>query len=318
MKLPKLFGKKGDDEDLEDEDSEVEEPEADEEEDGEDEEDEDGEPAAGGPRKRLLIVVGGASVAVIVIVGVAALWFLGGDDGEGKDKAESDVPRVVVDIPPKVGGPGGGSSAQAGAPATLNVLATTSKGPAAGVVVAPVTMAAYGRVPMPAAPQPLAGVPDAALVEQSSLGPLPKVGADGRKPWQVYARPMDLKDDRPRISIVIIGLGLSRDATDAAINRLPGPVTLAFDPYATGLDDWVPLARQAGHEILLGVPMEPHDFPARDPGPQALMTSVDPQENLGRLTFLLSRLSGYIGIITVMGSHSPSYRYSFGLEGLVS
>ena len=41
--------------------------------------------------------------------------------------------------------------------------------------------------------------------------------------------------------------------------------------------------RRAGHEVLIGLPMEPADYPRRDPGPQTLLTSLDAAENLKRL-----------------------------------
>jgi polysaccharide deacetylase 2 family uncharacterized protein YibQ len=131
---------------------------------------------------------------------------------------------------------------------------------------------------------------------------LPRIAPDGREPWQVYARPFDRRDERPRIAIVIGNLGLSSAATEAAIGQLPGAVTIAFSPYATRLDQYVPLARNAGHEVLLGVPMEPVSYPANDPGPQALLTSLTPAENLQRLSWQLSRFTGYVGVTNYMGS----------------
>ncbi len=166
--------------------------------------------------------------------------------------------------------------------------------------------------PAPAPPEPpripaplsggLAPAPDPALVERSRAGLLPVIDKDGRQPWQVYARPFDHNDRRPRIAVVISGLGLSDAATEAAIQRLPGPVTLAFAPYARGLDRWIPLARAAGHEVLLTLPMEPVDYPANDPGPYTLLTSLSPARNLDRLHWVLSRSTGYVGIIDFMGS----------------
>ena len=57
----------------------------------------------------------------------------------------------------------------------------------------------------------------------------------------------------------------ARAATIAAINHTPAEVTLAFDPYAKNVGDWVGLARTAGHETLISLPMEPDDFPTSDP-----------------------------------------------------
>jgi polysaccharide deacetylase 2 family uncharacterized protein YibQ len=144
--------------------------------------------------------------------------------------------------------------------------------------------------------------PDPALVEKTQLGPLPRVSPDGRKAWQTYARPFDSGDRRPRIAIIINGLGLSGAATEAAIQRLPGPVTLAFAPYAKGLPQWIALARAAGHEVLLDLPMEPVNFPTNDPGPHTLLTSLTAKQNKVRLHWLLGRVTGYVGVVNRMGS----------------
>lgn len=156
--------------------------------------------------------------------------------------------------------------------------------------------------PIPPATQPLAPAPDPDLVEQSQKGPLPAISRDGREPWQVYARPFDGSDARPKIAIVVNWLGLSDAATEAAIQELPGGVTLAFAPYAENLTNWVRLARAAGHEVLLNLPMEPLNYPANDPGPQTLLTSLSPARNLDRLEWTLSRVTGYVGVTNYMGS----------------
>jgi polysaccharide deacetylase 2 family uncharacterized protein YibQ len=118
----------------------------------------------------------------------------------------------------------------------------------------------------------------------------------------VYARPFAARDDRPKVAVVMAGLGLSAAATEAAIKRLPPEVTLVFDPYGANLEQWLGLAREYGHEVLLSLPMEPASFPIDDPGPFALMTTVPPEENQKRLEFLLGRLGGYVGMAGRMGS----------------
>jgi polysaccharide deacetylase 2 family uncharacterized protein YibQ len=143
---------------------------------------------------------------------------------------------------------------------------------------------------------------DPALIERSASGPLPMVADDGRKAWQTYARPFDRGDNRPRIAIVVTGLGLATPETQAAIDRLPGAVTLAFNPYAADLPDWLQKGRAAQHEVLLAVPMEPVDYPREDPGPQTLLTALTPRQNLERLEWVLGRASGYLGVTNLMGS----------------
>lgn len=155
---------------------------------------------------------------------------------------------------------------------------------------------------LPAGPAVLPPDSDPELVERTPQGFLPKVAPDGRQPWQVYARPFEADDTRPRIAVVFTSLGLSSAATEAAIQGLPGGITLAFQPYADNLQHWIQLARAAGHEVLLNLPMEPVDYPSSDPGPQALFTALTPQQNLSRLDWALSRVTGYVGVTSFMGS----------------
>jgi polysaccharide deacetylase 2 family uncharacterized protein YibQ len=148
----------------------------------------------------------------------------------------------------------------------------------------------------------LAPAPQPELLADGPDGPLPVIAPDGRVAWQVYARPFTAPDPKtPRISLVIAGLGLSQPATEAAIQQLPGAVSLAFMPYARGLETWIAKARAAGHEVLLELPMEPFDYPRNDPGPHTLLAAGDPESNLERLDWLLSRFSGYVGVTNFMG-----------------
>ena len=70
-------------------------------------------------------------------------------------------------------------------------------------------------------------------------------------------------------------------------------------------------ARGEGHEILLQVPMEPFGYPDNDPGPQTLLTSLTPEQNLDRLYWLMSRFQGYVGIVGAMGARFTASEPSF-------
>jgi hypothetical protein len=148
--------------------------------------------------------------------------------------------------------------------------------------------------------------PEPAVQTEGRFGPLPRISEDGREPWKVYARPFPIERDRPRIAILLQDLGFSQEQTNAAIQQLPGSVTLGFTPYARRLDQWIALSRAAGHEVLLQVPMEPFDFPMSDPGPHTLLTSAGSDENIERLEFLLSRFTGYVGVYNRMGDRFTS------------
>jgi polysaccharide deacetylase 2 family uncharacterized protein YibQ len=162
-------------------------------------------------------------------------------------------------------------------------------------------------IPGGAGEKPGAQAPAAAqkLLEISRHGAIPKIGADGSKPYAVYARPRALPaslKDLPRIAIVINGLGISASGTAEAFDKLPGPVTFALTPYATDVKKLAEHARAADHEVLLQTPMEPFDYPDNDPGPQTLLTSVTSEQNIDRLQWLMSRFQGYVGIVSYMGA----------------
>jgi uncharacterized protein len=144
-------------------------------------------------------------------------------------------------------------------------------------------------------------IADPALIEQSQQGPLPRIADDGRSPMTAYAPPAP-SDKRPRIAIVITGLGISAKETSAAIAQLPPEVTLAFAPYDDDVQRWVSEARKQGHEVLMEVPMEPYDFPDSDPGPHTLRAGVGEESNTERLTWSLTRFTGYAGVTNLLGS----------------
>lgn len=159
-------------------------------------------------------------------------------------------------------------------------------------------------VPLPPqghGPAVLLPAPDPGLVEKTADGLLPQIGKDGRQPWQAYARPFDGGEKRPRIALVITGLGLDRALSQAATDRLPAAVTLGFDPYADNVKDAIGQARSLGHETLLGLPMEPVDYPRQDPGPLTLLAALPAEENAARLNKLMAEASGYVGFVALWG-----------------
>jgi uncharacterized protein len=131
---------------------------------------------------------------------------------------------------------------------------------------------------------------------------LPQISVDGRTPMAAYAAPFDPSSLRPRVGILIAGLGMNEADSLTAIKNLPQGVTLAVSPYATNISHLLDVARMDEHEYLLSVPMEPQGYPANDPDDRhALMTSLPPSENLDRLRWMLSRLTGYVGITSAFG-----------------
>ncbi len=148
----------------------------------------------------------------------------------------------------------------------------------------------------------MAGI-DQRLLEKTRYGMIPVV-ADGLKPFTVYAADADRAKaaKMPVVAIVVGGLGVGAAKTVDAIMKLPPAVTLAFTPYGADPTKLAERARAQRHEILLQVPMEPFDYPDNDPGPQTLLTSLPPDQNIDRLYWHLSRFQGYAGIANFMGA----------------
>jgi polysaccharide deacetylase 2 family uncharacterized protein YibQ len=164
----------------------------------------------------------------------------------------------------------------------------------------------------PAAPRAVSGG-DQKLLEMTRHGAIPRVAADGARPLTAYARPAgNAKADLPRVALVIGGLGIASSSTAEAMAKLPGPVSFAFVPYASDVDRLATRARGEGHEILLQLPMEPFDFPDNDPGPQTLLTSLAPEQNIDRVHWLMSRFQGYVGIVNYMGARFTASEPAFG------
>jgi hypothetical protein len=206
------------------------------------------------------------------------------------------------------------------APAAIAVRPASPEPPQLPTL-APVVAPAPPPAPAPVAEAPrpsnlAVAEPDPALIERLRDGSLPRIAEDGRAPWRTYARPFDQADRRPRIGILVAGLGISESATEQVIQRLPGAVTLAFSPYGLRLAEFAAQARADGHEVLVGIPMEPVGFPLNDPGPYALLTSLPWGENNQRLTWILSRFPGYVGATNVLGPTLRGERFSASPESM--
>lgn len=157
---------------------------------------------------------------------------------------------------------------------------------------------------LPAAAPEAPAYANATLLEPSTLytnGQLPRIGVDGRMARKAYAASFDTSDTRPRVAILLAGIGMNEADSMAALG-LPPPVSLAITPYATRLERFVPAARAAGHELLLSLPMEPQGFPLNDPGDHALLTGASSNANAQLLEWALTRFTSYVGVTGALGT----------------
>ena len=139
---------------------------------------------------------------------------------------------------------------------------------------------------------------------------VPSEPGRGTPTWLRNAVATPLSDGQPMIAMVIDDLGLRR-ANTAALIAMPGPLTLAFLPYADALEPQARAARAAGHELLVHVPMEAtgHEWP----GPNALLSSLSPTEMLSRLRAQLRSFPDFVGVNNHMGSRLTASRAEMAL-----
>jgi len=271
------------------------------------------------------------AAALALFFGAFVLWAAVGDDPFGGEPMvalpidahavtavkNSDVPiapeaTAAAQGPGRYDGPANSQAAVSGPPgqtaprSTKTVTIIDGKTGARQDVVIPDTGNGAPSTDSPAS--------DQKFVEMTPRGPIPKIAADGVRPAEAFARPVKPipgKPDAPRIALIIGGLGVSASATTEAITELPGAVTLAFMPYGSDVERLVARARGEGHEILLQVPMEPFGYPDNDSGPQTLLTSLTPEQNLDRLYWSMSRFQGYVGLAGAMGARFTASEQSF-------
>ena len=264
----------------------------------------------------------GLSVRTVAVFGVlaacggTAAWLALGDEGTG-GRARA-VARITADKPPeKVAAIPAAAAPKADNTPTGSVKvidAARMDGGAienrSGVKVVRREGGTPGAliisIPDAAPSVGLTPAPDSRLVRKSRFGLLPVIGRDGSKALEVYARPMvtqgKLPRSAPRLAIVVGGMGLSETVTAQAVANLPASVSLAFAPYGKNLQAQVTRARDAGHEIILQVPMEPFDLAGPGPGPQLLKVQYDRKQMKERLHWHMGRFTGYIGIANFLGA----------------
>ncbi len=138
------------------------------------------------------------------------------------------------------------------------------------------------------------------LFVESNLGKIPAIRDDGLTSFQVYRKPFNasvVAASRAVVSLVVVDIGLSAPATESAIASMPEEVTFLLSPYAADLDLWGEKTRSSGHEIWLGLPLEPRDPLTYDTGPLTLLSDTALEINLQRLNRILGMANGYAGVI---------------------
>ncbi|MBN8551606.1 MAG: divergent polysaccharide deacetylase family protein [Caulobacterales bacterium] len=243
------------------------------------------------------------SAAALAFIGAASLLVIAiGDPRAGTPTARADVERPAPVPRPQISGAEVFGVDTLGAYQDLTAPGDVDAPGGEAVITLPGSAQVLtGPVVRQAPAAPLPAAPIAGLSQPGPNGPLPVIASDGRTAFSAYARPFTA-DGRPRVALIVGGLGLNAPATRAAIEALPAEVTLSFSAYAEGLQGWIDLARADGHEVLLELPMEPEDYPQNDTGPYTLLAGSDIDELDRRMNWLLGRATGYYGVSNYLGT----------------
>jgi uncharacterized protein len=105
----------------------------------------------------------------------------------------------------------------------------------------------------------------------------------------------------PRVAILVAGLGMIAADSQAAIASLPAAVSLAVSPYAPDPAATARAARDAGHEVLLSLPMQPDGGATADAGDEALASGQDPSIIATHLAWALGRVPNPAGATGLLG-----------------
>lgn len=114
-----------------------------------------------------------------------------------------------------------------------------------------------------------------------------------------------------RMTIIMDDLG--RDlATAQMLARIDLLVTFAILPNAPAATEVAEFAHRHGREVLLHLPMEPENYPAADPGPEALWLETPEVEVRTLLAGYFSRVPHAVGGNNHMGSRFTANREAMG------
>lgn len=163
----------------------------------------------------------------------------------------------------------------------------------------------------PIAPKPLPArrgaaipAPSPALLVPSKADAswrVPHPGPYGIVPMHYYAADVPPVGHDARVAILVGGLGYARKASMLAVKDLPAAVSLGLSPYGAHSAGVAEAARKAGHETIMGLPMQTDREPEVTEGDRALNARLLTAQNRKRLDWALSRVQGYAGATDALG-----------------
>jgi uncharacterized protein len=142
---------------------------------------------------------------------------------------------------------------------------------------------------------------DPRAAAQAASAPIGNPAPSGAAPWLRNAVAPPRLDGKPAITLVIDDMGFMHPYTERAV-ALPGPLTLAWFPFARDLPQQVAAASARGHEAMLHMPMQAHTNSIAQTGPSPLRIDLPPDVNQSLLRDAISAVPNIVGVNNHMGS----------------
>jgi polysaccharide deacetylase 2 family uncharacterized protein YibQ len=156
------------------------------------------------------------------------------------------------------------------------------------------------RQPPPPAPaEPARAAKTTPELEKPTFEIYPEERASIEKPELKPLIPPKTK--LPRVAIIIDDLGYDQKIAEKFL-ELDAAFTFSILPFSPFQKKIAHRAQDKGLEIMLHLPMEPMEYPAVNPGPGALLTTMSPDQLISQLEKNLETLPSIKGVNNHMGS----------------
>ncbi|MDI6688037.1 MAG: divergent polysaccharide deacetylase family protein [Desulfobacterales bacterium] len=150
------------------------------------------------------------------------------------------------------------------------------------------------------------------LLRKQTVPPVQKKQAFKTPLFEIYYKPDDVlrKPDYkpkpipkalPKVAIIIDDIGYEHRIAEKFLS-LDAVLSFSVFPHSPFQQRIIRNAQTKGFEIMLHLPMEPNEYPGVNPGPDALLTSMSPDELIDQLNKNLDAIPSIKGVSNHMGS----------------
>ena len=144
---------------------------------------------------------------------------------------------------------------------------------------------------VPATKKPIAKIPTFEIYPLKEIPPQ-------KKPLKP---PIPDTKQLPKVAIIIDDLGYDKKIAEK-LSKLNLKLTFSILPHSPFQDSIARLSKDKGLETMLHLPMEPIEYPAVNPGPGTLLTSMTPDQLIHQLKKNLKAVPYIKGVNNHMGS----------------